>query len=336
MPVTLRRAAPAARSAAPTTTPAQRLQANFAAVRVGFTWLGVRKTLSADQKAQAAETFGAEGQYLSAAKKLLDTGHEAFQQVSSVKNQIISYWKGLSLPYPEPGVRLIKQEEVQRFDTRLRQFQQELAEAVTNLDRHFESLKTAARQRLGSLYNPADYPASLAGLFAVEWDYPSVEPPEYLLRLNPHLYEQERQRIAQRFDQAVQLAEEAFVSEFSKLVSHLTERLTAGIDGERKIFRDSAITNLTEFFGRSKHLNFRSNADLDRLVETAQQVLSDADPHLVRNSNTLRQQITRQLAGVQSVLDGMLVDQPRRRILRQSRAGDVGGNGDAGGEARIL
>jgi hypothetical protein len=36
----------------------------------------------------------------------------------------------------------------------------------------------------------------------------------------------------------------------------------------------------------------------------------------VRNSDSLRQQVARQLSAVQSVLDGMLVDQPRRRILR--------------------
>ena len=44
------------------------------------------------------------------------------------------------------------------------------------------------------------------------------------------------------------------------------------------------------------------------------------DGHDLRDISlaSLRQQISRQLAGVQSVLDGMLVDQPRRRILRQS------------------
>ena len=64
-------------------TPSQNLRMNFAAVRVSFTWLGVRKSLNTEQKAQAAESFGAEGQYLSAAKKLLDTSHEAFQQVTA-------------------------------------------------------------------------------------------------------------------------------------------------------------------------------------------------------------------------------------------------------------
>jgi hypothetical protein len=289
-------------------------------VRVSFTWLGVRKTLSADQKAQAAETFGAAGQYLSAAKKLLDTSHEAFQAVNSVRSQIISYWKGLSLPYPEPGVRLIKQGDIENFNNRLAVYRDELGIAVQNLNSHFASLKRAAQDRLGSLYNPADYPASLSGLFAVEWDFPSVEPPEYLLRLNPHLYQQERDRITARFDEAVKLAEEAFAAEFARLVSHLSERISAGVDGEKKIFRDSAITNLTEFFERFKRLNVRSNADLDRLVETAQRTLSGVDPHIVRNSASLRQHINTELSTVQSVLDQMLVDQPRRRILRGQAA----------------
>jgi len=308
---------PRRRTSSPsTTTAAQRLRLNFAATRVSFTWFGVRKTLSTEQRAQAAEQFGAESNFLSASKKLLDSKHEAFQQVTAIRSQIISYWKGLSLPYPEPGIRLIRQQDLDGFNTRMTNLRRELSEAVLNLDRHFEQLKAAARSRLGRLYNPADYPTTLRGLFGVEFDFPSVEPPEYLLRLNPHLYQQERERITSRFDEAVRLAEEAFVTEFGRLVSHLTERLTADPSGERKVFRDSAITNLTEFFTRFRALNVRSNADLERLVETAQQVLQGADPHIVRNSQSLRQHITTQLSAVQSHLDQMLVDGPRRRIIR--------------------
>ena len=312
---------PAPDNSAAATAAARRLRQHFAAVRVSFTWFGVRKSLSAEQKAQAAEHFGAEGQYLSAAKKLLDTKHEAFQQVTAVRSQIVSYWKGLSLPYPDPGVRLIRQDDVERFNARMTVLRGELEAAVANLDEHFEQLKAAAVERLGRLYNPADYPPTLRGLFGCDFDFPSVEPPEYLLRLNPHLYEQERRRIGERFDEAVRLAEEAFTAEFAKLVSHLTERLTAGPDGERKVFRDSAVGNLTAFFDRFRSLSVRSNADLDRLVETARQALSGVDPHIVRNSGSLRQQVTTQLSAVQSALDGMLVDQPRRRILRQGRGG---------------
>ena len=54
------------------------------ALRVSFTWFGIHKTLTPEQKTQAAETFGAEGQFLSASKKLLDSKHPAFRAVNAV------------------------------------------------------------------------------------------------------------------------------------------------------------------------------------------------------------------------------------------------------------
>ncbi|MCI0640167.1 MAG: hypothetical protein L0Y70_13925 [Gemmataceae bacterium] len=108
---------------------------------------------------------------------------------------------------------------------------------------------------------------SLQGLFNVEWDFPNVEPPDYLLHLNPAIYEQERARVANRFEEAVQLAEQAFIAEFAKVIQHLTERLSNTGDGDRKIFRDTAITNLTEFFERFRQLNVRSNVERASHVE---------------------------------------------------------------------
>ena len=146
------------------------------------------------------------------------------------------------------------------------------------LDEHFAELKSAARQRLGRLFNAADYPESLRNLFAVTWDFPSAEPPPYLQQLNPQLYEQECQRVQQRFDEAVKLAEEAFIAELAKLLSHLTERLSGTEDSKPKVFRDSAMGNLTEFFQRFRQLNIRSNEQLDRLVADAQGIIRGIEP----------------------------------------------------------
>ena len=300
-------------------SPAQWLRETAAAVRVSFMWMGVRKTLTQEQKNQAAESFGAEGDFLSARKKLLDTKHTAYKAVTAVRGKVVAYWKSLTLPYPEAGIRLIRQHEVEGFNQQMTDYRTELEDAVNTLNQHFEELKTAARRRLGDLFDANDYPQSLRGLFGVEWDYPNIEPPDYLRQLNPAIYEQERARVVSRFEEAVQLAEQAFISEFAKVVEHLTERLNSG-DGERKIFRDSAITNLREFFDRFRQLNVRSSADLDGLVERAQQIVSGVEAQELRDNNGLRQQIAAQLSGVQSVLDGMLVDRPRRRIIRNQEA----------------
>ncbi len=149
----------------------------------------------------------------------------------------------------------------------------ELDEAVEQLNEHYGELVDAARDRLGTLFNAGDYPDSLIGMFDIQWDFPSVEPPNYLRQLNPQLYEQEAQRVAARFDEAVQLAEQAFMEELAALVSHLTERLAGNYDGKPKTFRDTSVTNLTDFFERFRRLNVRSDEQLDELVQRAQQVV---------------------------------------------------------------
>ncbi len=301
------------------TTPSQRLQFAMAAVRVSFVWLGVRKTLTPEQKAEAAEPFGTDARFLSAGKRLLDTSHPMFKQLSAVRNRILSYWKAMSLPYPEAGVRLIRQDRIDDFTAKMREFQEELSEAVATLDRHYGDLKTMARQRLGSLYNAADYPNSLQKMFAVDFDFPSVEPPDYLQQLNPALYEEQCRRMQARFDEAVKLAEEAFLTELAKLISHLSERLSGQDDGKPKIFRDSAIENLTEFFKRFRELNVRSNDQLDGLVEQAKRIVKGIEPQDLRDNAGLRQHVATEMSRVQSVLDGMLVDRPRRKILRRPK-----------------
>ena len=123
----------------PTAAAAHRLRTTMAAVRLSFTWFGTRKTLTSERA--------------------------------------INLWKGVSLPYPEPGVRLIPQDEIASFDQQMKELKDGLQEAVERLDRHYEELKAAARRRLGDLYNPADDPHSLGPLFAIQWDFPSVEHP---------------------------------------------------------------------------------------------------------------------------------------------------------------
>ena len=300
-------------------SPAQRLRTSMAAARVSLSWLGVRKTLTAEQKARAADTFGAEGDSISAAKRLLDTTHPAFKAVTAVKNRAVSYWKSLSLPYPEAGIRLIRQDRLETFADQMQEFQQELDQAVGNLDEYYTDLRRDARDRLGTLYNSADYPESLMGLFAIQYDFPSVEPPNYLRQLNPQLYEQECQRVQERFNEAISLAENAFTSELAQLISHLTERLGGQEDGKPKVFRDSAIGNLQEFFRRFSDLNISSNEELDRLVADAQQIVQGVQPQSLRDNAALRQHVTSEMSRVQSVLDGMLVDRPRRNILRKPR-----------------
>jgi hypothetical protein len=297
-------------------TSANELRHNFRAMRLAFCWLGMRKSLSGDQRQQVAEPFGAEQNFISAGKKLIDTGHPAVRSVNQLRRRVVDYWRNSSLPYPEPGLRLVRQQDVAEMAERMQRFREELNEAVQELEASYQEIKQQARQRLGSLYAETDYPSSLVDSFGLTWEFPNVEPPDYLQQLEPKLYEQECRRVRQRFQEAVQLAEQAFVEELSGLVSHLAERLSGADDGRPKVFRDSALSNLREFFDRFSRLNISSSGEIDGLVQRAESILSGLEPGVLRVNDSLRQQVASQLSGVQSLLDGLMIDRPRRRIMR--------------------
>ena len=299
------------------TTASQRLQAAMAAARLSFKWFGVRKTLTADQKLQAADSFDAEGKFLSASKKILDTSHPAFKAVTAIKSKATSYWKSCSLPFPESGIRLIKREMIDDFDRQIANYQDELEDCVNHLDLHFLELRDAARERLGDLFDISDYPDTLRGEFGISHEYPSVEPPSYLRDLSPELYEAECRRMQARFDEAVDLAEQVFLDELAKLVEHLTDRLAGNDDGKPKRFRDSIVGS--EFFDRFRKLNIGSSDQLDSLVHQAQAAVQGVSADQLRDSEQLRRRVAGSMAAVQAGLDQMLVAKPRRNIQRRGR-----------------
>jgi hypothetical protein len=80
------------------------------------------------------------------------------------------------------------------------------------------------------------------------------------------------------------------------------------------------VDNLTDFFERFRSLNVRSNQQLDDLVAQAQRAVRNVGAQDLRDSESLRTEVATRLSRVQASLDAMLVDRPRRRILRNTPA----------------
>src|SRR5438067_3060022 len=147
--------------------PAQRLRRTAAAVRLHFTWWGVHKTLSAQQREEVGAAYAADARFLTAGKKLVDTRHDAFRRLTSVRTRAVGYWRGLTLPYTEPGVRLLRRDDVEAFARSMEGFRQELSEAEADLNAVYDQVKEDARRRLGRLYSSEDYPPEVRGLFRI-------------------------------------------------------------------------------------------------------------------------------------------------------------------------
>ena len=294
----------------------EKLRKETIGVRIAVRKFFARKSLSRDQVETAAEEFNADAKMLSASKSLLNTRDPAYKAVAATISRARKFWWGLTVEYPVRGIRLIRKALVETFDAEMRQINAELKENVAALEAKYDELRKEARTALGVLFNAEDYPDSLGMQFSLEWDFPSVEPPDDLKKLNPALYEAERQRIAYRFDEAVKMAEDAFTAELQTLVSHLSDRLTGHDEetGKPKIFKAAAVENLKEFFDRFQTLSIHSNPELDALVEAAKQTVEGVDPTTLRKDKAARKSISVSLSEVAAKLDGMMVAGPTRAI----------------------
>jgi hypothetical protein len=291
------------------------LRQTMGAVKLSFSWLGTQRKLSDAQTAAAASTFEASTDLLTASKRLIDTKTPAYRELTAIKSQASAYWRSMTLPYPQEGVRLIRQADVAAFEDKMREFRERLEAAAANLQLEYETLKNSAREKLGALYNPQDYPTSLDGVFRISWEYPAVEPPNYLMSFNPELYAQEQARVQRRFETAVVMAEDAFAAKLEELIGHLLERLTDEPDGTKKTFKASAIENFQEFYSEFQRMNVRSNAELERLVERATNIVSGVDAKELRKNDDIRRTISDQMNEVKTALNSFVVNAPRRRIL---------------------
>jgi hypothetical protein len=294
---------------------AERLRQETIGVRLEKAQFGVSRTVTEEQRARMADLFHADGQSVRASKQLLNKRNEHYLAVTGCLNRAREVWMEMTVPYPENGLRLIRRESVQSFDDRMTAIKTELDGAVVELDRAYrEELLPQARKALGQLFNPEDYPESLVGEFDLEWSFRGIDPPDYLRQVSPRLYEQEQERIRARFEEAVALAEQAFTDEFAKMVEHLVDRLTVGPDGKAKVFRDTAVGSMREFFSRFSEMDIGSNAELSAMIAEAQRAVEGVDVAKLRKDVIARDQIRGAMQGLATRLDALMVDRPRRRI----------------------
>lgn len=301
---------------------AKKLKQTMAAVRLAKSKWHLTKKLERGQVNQAAEGFHADPRYIGASKKLINSRNDKYRACGAVLSEAREYWKSVTIPFPEDGVRLIRRDRMQQFADTMQQFKQDLLAAAGALQGDYDAIREEARARLGDLFCEHDYPADVACLFSLHWEYPSVEPPSYLMEADPtgKLYEQQVALMEARFQEAIALTEEAFTKSFRDMVEHLADRLKFGdVDpetGNRKplVFKDSSIENLQSFFEQFKALNVGSSPDLDSLVSQAQQIVGDKTAKDLRKDVTLRQNVQAGMAEITAKLDALMVARPIRQM----------------------
>lgn len=290
-------------------------------VKFQVTKPGTSARLTKAQIERAAQVFGADPKYVTGTKKLLDTREQHWRKVSGLILKAKGIWKRMTFPYPEAlsgdtaskGTRLLDMDRIPELDEALRTKMEEITAAELELEPHWPDMVEASRALLRQLHAEADYPASILGAFRIEWDYVSVQPPDYMKEF-PEIYQREQERVAARMEVALQMHEQTLALELQNLVERIFEKMEPGEDGKTKQFTQSSMNSFKSFFENFRQMNLSSNKDLDEVVAQAQQALEGATKDKLNKDVTFRDQVREGFTGIADRLDGMLVDRPTRRV----------------------
>lgn len=282
----------------------------------GFSWLGITSTATIADTVKAAEAFGASSEAVKLKKQLIDPKRAEYKACTKIKGAVRKWVDSNSLPYVMPGVRLIPREKIQDFNAKMFGFRAELTEAVNGLNAVYTDMIDDARTRLAELFDAGDYPSTLASCFAINWTFPALAAPDYLAKLSPEVYRAESEKVAARFAAAAEKAESAFTSELDRMVGSMVERLSGGDDGEQKIFHNSLVGNLNEFFERFRSLSIGSSRELNEIVNLAQNAIAGVSAKDLRNSASKRDNVRAQMADIGDKIADMMERKPKRKMRR--------------------
>lgn len=172
---------------------------------------------------------------------------------------------------------------------------------------------------LGDLFDARDYPKAdaLRSAFGIQWTWLALGVPDDLPDV---IRQRENEKLRASFLEAQEEITLALRGGFRELIAHATERLTSAPGEKPKIFRDSLVENFNEFFATFNARNMMEDADLERLVTQARQVISglgsDAKnaAETLRNSPDTRQATIAQFATLNATLDAMTIEKPSRKF----------------------
>jgi len=282
---------------------------DFISVRLSCNKLGTSKTEKGTLKEQFVEEINAESKMISIKKTLIDPKCPELQRCLQLEREVVEHWKRVSTPTPEPGYRIMRQGQYRDFCTYVAQKNRELRELAAALEEQLPIIKERSRAQLGQGYEEADYPQTVADKFYFQVFTHILSVPD---NLEEELKQHEKRKIDSILELTVGAAEVAFVSGMQKVVDELINKLTPDETGKNKRFTDSTIKHILEFIEKFRVLNLRSNSDLEKLMDEAEEILGlDLDmANALRKEPDFRYEVKSRFEVIAEKLSSLVVIKP--------------------------
>ena len=227
----------------------------------------------------------------------------ALEPITKIASAMRDRHYHFTMPWGDNGDRLLPSSLYFEYIKEMRDFIQQFNARSTGFISAYPALVQAARVRLGTLYDPNDYPAAstLYAKFDAGVSFSSVPfVDDFRVDLDKDQVEQIKANMSETIVARQNDAVRSCYVRAAEIVSRIRERLSVK-DG---VFRDSLIENARALVDLLPSLNITGDADLENLrLEISESLL--IEPSVLRNHPDVRQKTADAADSILSRLKGV-------------------------------
>lgn len=278
-------------------------------------------------------TVNADADMISVSKKLVDSAE--YKAIVSLDGEMGAWLRRRSVPgLFRAGFCMVNISLIASTDAYLTKKKSRREELIASFAAAYPERVETAKLKLGyksptepGLFNVTQYPPveRIVSAFRMKWFYLNFQTADSLAEVAPDLYEREKVKIAEAWQEAKQEGVNAITAGFADLVHNMAAKLS----DPTKVFRDTLVGNFKEYLElfNSRIAAVSDGVDVQALreqVDNVRKLITNANPDTLREAVFYRKEIADQMTKVSKTVDSMMEDLPERRI-RKGKKQEVDG-----------
>lgn len=230
--------------------------------------------------------------------KNLFAGVDELEKVRQVAGRLRNWHQENTLPWSDGGDRLLPMANFLDYKRQLVEYEREFKEAVQEFCDKYPDLISAQAFRMGALFKRDEYPLpdEIPHKFELRYTFsPVPEIHDFRVDASEEMRKELEQHYAKAYEDRLANVTKDLWERLHGCLKHLTDRLSDAEDGERKIFRDSLVSNAVELCGLLTKLNITNDPKLEAARKALEGAVCNLDPKDLRKSNDARKEIKTQV-----------------------------------------
>lgn len=204
----------------------------------------------------------------------------------------------------------------------------ERAQLVDKFMAVYAAVRAEAAQKLGDLYNPADYPPAdeVLNQFSQSYQFIECGVPGRLKDINQAMFEREQQKAEKNWTEALTEAKTILRTQLAELVNHMADRLGVDEEGKPKKFKNTLVSNLDNFLKLFQCKNFADDSELAAVVDECKAIMAGTTAEKIRDDKALRACLSAGFDAIKAKMESLVTTAGRAIDLTESDAGDEWGD----------